>query len=103
MERSSLVNDFSFKLIYLFCRPLPCSREDVTVALDSEGFGPNERRETGHVFSSYALQRFLQCHTLSHVVRAHQVQMDGFQVRNVFEKVHFFYWNIFRFVITPNF
>jgi len=45
-----------------------------------EGFGPNLRRGTGHVFNEDALEIFLAKNGLSHVVRAHEVQQAGFQV-----------------------
>jgi diadenosine tetraphosphatase ApaH/serine/threonine PP2A family protein phosphatase len=45
------------------------------------GFGANQRRGTGHVFSEEALNAFLTRNNLSHVVRAHEVQQAGFQVQ----------------------
>lgn len=50
-------------------------------SLDDNGFGLNVTRNTGYVFSSTALHNFLTKNNLSHVIRAHQVQMEGFQIR----------------------
>uniref|UniRef100_A0A0A9YNC3 Serine/threonine-protein phosphatase n=1 Tax=Lygus hesperus TaxID=30085 RepID=A0A0A9YNC3_LYGHE len=44
------------------------------------GFSKNTRRKTGHTFDSSALQCFIDKHNLSYVVRAHEVQEEGFQV-----------------------
>ncbi|KAF6209058.1 hypothetical protein GE061_014801 [Apolygus lucorum] len=44
------------------------------------GFSKNVRRKTGHTFDSSALQYFIDKHNLSYVVRAHEVQEEGFQV-----------------------
>jgi len=53
-----------------------------------EGFAPNDKRSTAHVFSIQALEAFLNKHRLSHVVRAHEVQQVGFQVSFVFNSDH---------------
>lgn len=53
-----------------------------------DGFGNNPRRGTGHVFNEEALELFLARNGLSHVVRAHEVQQAGFQVRcNIIRKI----------------
>jgi len=56
--------------------PLQATEEGVR-----EGFAPNDKRSTAHVFSTQALEAFLSKHRLSHVVRAHEVQQVGFQVQ----------------------
>ncbi|CAG0896443.1 unnamed protein product [Cyprideis torosa] len=47
----------------------------------NQGFGPNTKRGTAHVFSEDALQDFLGRNSLSHVIRAHEVQQSGFQLQ----------------------
>ena len=46
-----------------------------------DGFGDNQARGTGHVFTAQALEGFLRHYGLSHLVRAHEVRKTGFQVQ----------------------
>ncbi|XP_060522120.1 uncharacterized protein LOC132699434 isoform X2 [Cylas formicarius] len=49
--------------------------------LANEGFAINSRRGTAHVFSVEALERFLKTNQLTHLIRAHQMVLAGFQVQ----------------------
>ena len=49
---------------------------------DDDGFVPNHRRGTGHMFSDKALDDFLARNNLSHVIRAHEVKQSGFQLQH---------------------
>jgi hypothetical protein len=44
------------------------------------GFAHNLRRGTGHLFSSDALQQFLETNGYSHLLRAHELQQNGIYV-----------------------
>lgn len=59
----------------------------------NNGFIANVRRGTGYFFSSKALHQFLERNSLSYVVRAHEVQQQGFKVEasptSPFDVVHF--------------
>ncbi|XP_026482460.1 serine/threonine-protein phosphatase PP1-2-like [Ctenocephalides felis] len=48
---------------------------------NSDGFANNTRRGTAHVFNQAALDRFLSVNSLSHVVRAHEMQKTGFYIQ----------------------
>lgn len=89
-------SDF-FKLVSLIPCPLRDPESESTLAwellwndplsddmrdLDSKnnGFISNIRRGTGYFFSSKALNDFLHDNSLSYVVRAHEVQQQGFKV-----------------------
>lgn len=66
--------------------------ERITPDLDrllqsDHGFAENNRRGTGHFFSSQALDLFLKSNGLSYVIRAHEMKQAGFQVRLTFGKL----------------
>jgi hypothetical protein len=57
----------------------------------NNGFISNVRRGTGFFFSSKALNDFLHQNSLSYVVRAHEVQQQGFKVIFFCKYLLFFY------------
>ncbi|OQV16251.1 putative Serine/threonine-protein phosphatase BSU1 [Hypsibius exemplaris] len=64
----------------------PVGTDRITPDLDrllqaDQGFTPNNRRGTGHFFSSVALDLFLKANGLSHVIRAHEMKQAGFQIQ----------------------
>ena len=71
---------------------------------ENDGFVFNRRRGTANFFSTEALIDFLKRNNLSHVVRAHEVQQVGFQVRTTFissffpKLAPFPIYNIYTFV-----
>lgn len=58
----------------------PLSNEIQPLEGNNSGFISNMRRGTGYFFSAKALNEFLQQNSLSYVVRAHEVQQQGFKV-----------------------
>jgi hypothetical protein len=58
----------------------PLSNEMRDLDNTNNGFVSNIRRGTGYFFSSKALNDFLYENSLSYVVRAHEVQQQGFKV-----------------------
>ncbi|CAF1212896.1 unnamed protein product [Rotaria magnacalcarata] len=59
----------------------PLSNEINDLENRNDGFSLNVRRGTGFFFSSKALIDFLHQNSLSYVVRAHEVQQQGFKVQ----------------------
>jgi hypothetical protein len=57
---------------------------------EENGFGDNQARGTGHVFTAHALEKFLLHYGLSHLVRAHEVRKTGFQVQQHSQMVTIF-------------
>ena len=43
------------------------------------GFTDNLRRSTAYYFTEKALRGFLKANGLSHVIRAHELEMDGYR------------------------
>lgn len=43
------------------------------------GFTENLRRSTAYYFTEKALRGFLKANGLSHVIRAHELEMDGYR------------------------
>lgn len=54
--------------------------ENIKGLKEHNGFIYNTRRGTAYFFSCEALMAFLDKNGLSHVIRAHEVQENGFQV-----------------------
>lgn len=78
-------NESSFAWELLWNDPLSNDMRDLDNT--NNGFISNVRRGTGYFFSSKALNDFLNQNSLSYVVRAHEVQQQGFKVtRFVFIK-----------------
>ncbi|KAK5640798.1 hypothetical protein RI129_009345 [Pyrocoelia pectoralis] len=46
----------------------------------NDGFAVNNKRGTGHMFSYEALERFLNTNGYSHLIRAHEVAVSGFNL-----------------------
>ncbi|CAK1544275.1 unnamed protein product [Leptosia nina] len=78
--------------------PIRKNKITASLALElaaNEGFAVNTKRGTGHVFEQAALERFLLANQLSHVVRAHELQQNGFMVQfngrlvSVFSSSHY--------------
>lgn len=61
----------------------PLSNDMRDVDPTNTGFISNVRRGTGFFFSSQALNDFLHENSLSYVVRAHEVQQQGFKVNPI--------------------
>ncbi|XP_039292325.1 serine/threonine-protein phosphatase PP2A catalytic subunit 1-like [Nilaparvata lugens] len=56
------------------------NRQQHEELLEYDGFAQNCRRGAGHVFNKTALNKFLSTNGLTHVIRAHEVMVAGFQV-----------------------
>ncbi|CAH1113640.1 unnamed protein product [Psylliodes chrysocephalus] len=61
-------------------RPKAVDEKLAVELLANEGFAVNARRGTAHIFSVEALERFLKANQLTHLIRAHEVAVAGFQV-----------------------
>ena len=71
----------------------PLSNEMRDLDNTNNGFISNVRRGTGFFFSSKALNDFLHQNSLSYVVRAHEVQQQGFKVR-LFRNISFVFFQV---------
>nr|XP_053626729.1 uncharacterized protein LOC128684523 isoform X2 [Cherax quadricarinatus] len=64
----------------------PIAAEDMTddvleQLVGNKGFAYNEKRQTACVFNRAAFDSFLKRHSLTHVVRAHEVKQAGFEIQ----------------------
>lgn len=64
--------------------------ENIKDLKEHNGFIYNTRRGTAYFFSCEALMAFLDKNGLSHVIRAHEVQENGFQVKLILKSQDLF-------------
>ena len=73
---------FLFTACLVICFSIEHVTPDIKEDLDKhKGFTYNTRRGTAYFFSIDALNSFLEKNGLTHVIRAHEVQEAGFQVK----------------------
>lgn len=91
IEDRRLQDEFDFLADWFTNRPqmverLPSDKVELTESemvihqLYSYGYLPNRKRGTGYLFSEYAFGTFLGINELSHMIRAHEVPLDGFRL-----------------------